>query len=160
MAHNYAEYGIEFLRETVSKQSGANASDRKVLGEAPIAKVTSVAKYIAHFGEDSFLGAVNGTSIRVMSQDVGRRGIAAGHSWDQMCESIYNRMRGTRNRATQTVKIVEKIVEKEVVMHPLPDKTMYTGTDEMEYRQTYMALLVETGVPVDLARQIAESQAW
>lgn len=152
MSHNWENYGIRFDLEDVAKRMGENASDKRVIGQAPIAVVTDLDKFRAHFGDDVVLGIMDGTSIRVMSQDVGRRGLEAKDSLDTMKAAIYNRLKGVRNARKGGTRVVE------VKVHALPDGTTYKGSDLVEYQQMYAAALVESGVPAAVATALASKQ--
>lgn len=147
---NYMDYGITFQTEPVAKRAGPNATDRKVIGNGQIAVVTDLDKFVKHFGPSVVLGILDGTSIRVMSQDVSRRGLDAKQSPEQIQEAIYNRLKGVRNRGAGGTT--------EVIIHVLPDGTKYTGTDEVEFQQLYSAALVDAGVDADTALLIAGNQ--
>jgi hypothetical protein len=151
MPNNYADFGISFTSEPVAQRAGPNATDRKVIGNGQIAVVTDLNKFVEHFGADVVLGILDGTSIRVMSQDVSRRGLTATPkaSDDQIREAIYNRLKGVRNRGGGT---------REVVIHVLPNGEKYTGSDLAEFQSLYAAALVDAGVDADTAIMLAGNQ--
>lgn len=149
---NYSDFGITFASEPVAQRAGPNATDRRVIGNGQIAVVNDLNKFVEHFGEQVVLGILDGTSIRVMSQDVSRRGLTATPkaTTEQIQEAIYNRLKGVRNRgAGGTV---------EVIIHVLPNGEKFTGTDENEFQQLYAAALVDEGVDADTALMIAGKQ--
>jgi hypothetical protein len=150
---NWAEIGIDWNSEPVSKQAGDHATDRVVIGNAEIPVVSDLPKFIAHFGEPCVLGIMDGTSVRVMAQDVNRRLIPTGKRGEEIREAIYNRLRGVRNAGTRTT------VVREVKVYNLPDGTQYKGTDLVEYQQAYLAALVDMGTPTKIATEIATKQS-
>lgn len=149
----YAEMGLRFDAEEVSKQRGDNASDKVVIGIGQIAIVTDLVLFEAAM-PGVVLGSLNGTSVRVMSQDVSRRAIEKGIKGAKAIQAlVINRLRGVRNNGGGV-----KIVEKKVFSNPLADGTQYTGADETEYRALYAASLVDAGVPAEAALAIANNQ--
>src|SRR5688500_6532166 len=134
--NDYAEMGIRFDTETVSKQRGDHASDRVELGNGQIAVVTDLEKFRAAFSDETVLGILDGTSIRVMSQDVSRRLLNKGtKKAEDIQAAIINRLRGVRNASGGGVRIVK------VNLRNLPDGTQYEGDNETEYQQMYAAAL-------------------
>jgi hypothetical protein len=155
VAERLAGMGLRFDAEEVSKQRGDNASDKTVIGIGQIAIVTDLALFEAAM-PGVVLGSLNGTSVRVMSQDVSRRSIEKGvKGADAIQAAVLNRLRGVRNNGGGT-KIVT--VTKIVHSNPLPDGSQYAGTDETEYRALYAAALVDAGVPTEAALSIANNQ--
>jgi hypothetical protein len=152
----YADMGIEFLTEPVSKQSGSNKSDRHIWrNDAQILRVVDLEKFSTEFGANAALAGLNGTSFRVLSQDVNRRH-AAAEKHDVIQTAILNRLRGLRNAAVTVTRVVEKIVEKRI--YTLPDGSTFDGTDEVEYQQAWVAALTNSGMPVDAAIAFAKNQ--
>ena len=153
MENTTLEYGIEWVEETVQKQHGDHATDRAVLnGKAQIPVVRDLTAFVAEFSEAAVLGSLDGTSIRVMAQDVNRRLLAKGEKPDTIRAAIINRLRGIRNAGSRGAKVVTK--------YALPDGTFYTGSDLVEYQQAYVAALVDLGTPADVARQIGANQKF
>lgn len=146
---DWAARGIVWIEEDVSEQAGDHATDRRVLGKAQMPVVKDLSKFVAEYGEACVLGSLDGTSIRVMAQDVNRTGLRKRMSADEIRNRIDARLRGIRNRAVTTVK--------EVVKYPLPGGKFYSGTDLAEYQAEYTAALVDLGTPADVARTIALS---
>lgn len=145
MSHNWENYGIRWLTEPVSKQSGPNASSRVELGDAQIAHVEDVSKFVEHFGEAAALSFLNGTSLRVTCQRIGRAALQAGEkSPEAMQERVYNAIKGIRASRTMT----------RVVLRQLPDGTT-TDAPVEEFRAEYVAQLVDQGVPAAIATSIA-----
>ena len=150
--HNFADYGLVFISEPVSKQHGPNKSDRvEWRKDAPIPVVQDLDKFRAHFGDAPVLAALDGTSFRVMAQGVARSK-ERNTPVEVLQEIIYNRLRGLNTRTvstrTETVKV-----------YALPNGEQYAGTDENEYRQLYAAALVDAGVDTSVALQIASMQS-
>lgn len=153
MTRNWNEIGLDWSVEPVARRAGANDSDKKVIGNAQIPVVSDLDKVREHFGDDPITGSLNGTSWRVMAQDVGRRLLEKGtKDADVIREAVYNRLRGIRNAP------VASTVVKVVKVHTLPDGTEYKGTDLAEYQAAYAAALVDQNVPAETAMQIAKLQ--
>ena len=147
MSRNWEELGISWETETVRHQAGDHATDKVTLGEAQIAVVVDLDLFKAAVGPETILKIMDGTSIRVMAQDVGRRMLKAGSkNVEAMREAVYNRILGQRNAGGVRVK--------EVKVYPLPGGEKYTGTDLVEYQQAYLAGLVDAGVSIDAARMV------
>lgn len=153
--NDYAEMGIRFDTEEVSKQRGDHASDRVVIGSAQICVVTELDKFRTAFSDATILGILDGTSIRVLSQDVSRRNLDKGVKDAAVLQAaIINRLRGVRNASgggTRTVTITKSV-------YALPDGSKYEGSDETEYQQLFAAALVDAGVPSAAALAIAANQ--
>lgn len=149
---NYTDYGLTFVTEPVAQRAGPNASDKRTVGNGQIAKVTDLTKFVAHFGEPVVLGILDGTSIRVLSQDVSRRGLTATpkQSAEQIQAAIYNRLKGVRNRGAGGTT--------EVIIHVLPNGEKYTGDNEVEFQSLYASALVDAGVDADTALMLAGKQ--
>lgn len=146
MARNWDELGIKWSEEQVRRQNGDNASDKAALrGTAQIPVVQDLDKFVAHFGANCVLGIMDGTSIRVMAQDVNRRLLAKGADAESIREAVYNRLKGVRNASTPATV-------RTIVKYPLADGTFYTGTDLTEYKQAALAAYVDKGVPVEVAQ--------
>jgi hypothetical protein len=152
----YDEIGLRFDAEEVSKQHGPNGSDRVSLGNGQIAVVTDLDKFRKAFGDECVLGILDGTSIRVMSQDVSRRLIGKGTKGaDAIQAAIINRLKGVRNASGGTRTVTVK-----VPVYALPDGTKYEGDSETEYQAQYAAALVDAGVPSAAALAIAANQKF
>lgn len=153
--NDYAEMGIRFDTEEVSKQRGDHASDRVVIGSAQICVVNDLDKFRTAFSDATILGILDGTSIRVLSQDVSRRNLDKGVKDAAVLQTaIINRLRGVRNASgggTRTVTITK-------VLTRLPEGQLYEGTDEAEFQAAYAAQLVDAGVPTEAALAIARNQ--
>lgn len=150
---NWAERGITWSLEDVSKQHGDHATDRQVMSQkAQIPVVTDLEKFVAEYGFGCVLGIMDGTSIRVMAQDVNRSGIAKGLKAAEIQSRIDARLRGIRNRP------VGGAVVKEVKVYMLPNGQRYTGTDLAEYQSLYTAALVDAGIDASVALTLAKQQ--
>lgn len=147
----HADLGIEFVSEEVAKQNGDNRSDKVTFHRsARIAVVRDLPKFTAAFGDECVLGILDGTSIRVMSQDVNRRMLAKGATDSEIEAAIINRLRGVRNASRGGTTTIVK--------YALPNGEFYTGTDEVEFQQLYTEALVAQGVPAAVALGIAQNQ--
>lgn len=153
MAKVWADFGIAWTQEPVSKQMGDHATDKKIIGTAEMPIVEDLDKFVAHFGAAVVLGIMDGTSVRVMAQDVNRRLIQKGQKGDAIRDAIYNRLIGTRNASRGAVTVT-------VTVYKLPDGTEYKGSDLVEYQQAYTAALVDLGTPADVAMQIGSNQKF
>lgn len=139
MARNWNEIGLGWSVEPVARRAGANDSDKKVIGNAQIPFVTDLDKVRKHFGDGPITGSLNGTSWRVMAQDVGRRLLEKGtKDAETIREAVYNRLCGIRNTAIAGTKTVT------VKVYTLPNGETYSGTDVTEYRAAYAAALIDS----------------
>lgn len=147
---DYDAMGIRWETEPVSRTFGENQSDKRIVNpSAQILVIEDIDKFRATFGDDFLLATANGTSPRVICQRIGRHDrFHNGRDIEGNRAAVLNAVRGTRN----TLKAVTR--------HPLPDGTFYHGTDETEYRQLYMAGLVDAGVPTGIAQNLAKVMAW
>lgn len=146
--------GLEFVSEDVSKQRGDHATDKVVIGQARIAIVRDLAKFTESFGEACVLGILDGTSVRVMSQDVSRRNIEKGvKDADTLDAAIVNRLRGVRNSGARGTKVVT--IETKVYTTPAGT---YAGTDEVELQAQWISELTAAGLGFDAAKHIALQQ--
>lgn len=150
---NWLDRGISWVAEAVSKQHGDHATDRVVIGQATIPVVVDLDKFRLEYGDACVLGILDGTSIRVMAQDVNRSGIAKGLKTDEIRQRIDARLRGIRNRplagATKTV---------EVKVYNLPNGQKYTGSDVAEFQAAFAAALIDAGVDSSVALTLAKQQ--
>ncbi len=140
-------FGIVWESEPVQKRAGPNASDNVVWRtDAQIPVVVDLDAFRAEFGDAPVLASLDGTSIRVMAQDIARRRDRKTPV-AELQALVINRIRGIRTRVSGAAATVTK--------YPLPGGTFYIGTDVTEYRQLYIAALVESGVSTDVALNIA-----
>lgn len=143
---DYASMGIRWESEDVAIVYGENQSDKRIVNTvAQIAVMTDVALFDATF-PGYILASSNGTSLRVMCQRVGRK--FDGKDIEANRKAVLDAIRGTRAKSGTTVR------------RPLPDGTFYTGSDEVEFRRQYAALLVDLGTPGTLALTIADKLPW
>lgn len=153
MARNWDEIGLAWSAESVSRRHGENASDKSVIGTGQIPVVSDLDKVREHFGDEVITGALNGTSWRVMAQDVSRRSLEKDiKDAETIREAVYNRLRGIRNPAGTSTRTVE------VKVYALPNGETYKGTDLAAYQAEYAAALVDQGVPAETAMDIAKRQ--
>lgn len=148
---NWADRGISWTQEDVSKQHGDHATDRVVIGQAQIPVVNDLDKFRKEYGDACVLGILDGTSIRVMAQDVNRSGLTKGLKAEEIRQRIDARLRGIRNRPLAGAT-------KTVVVYMLPNGQRYNGTSLVEFQQAYLAALVDAGVPTEVARTLASGQ--
>lgn len=149
---NWADRGISWQQEDVSKQHGEHATDKRVIGKAQIPVVVDLEKFRTTYGDACVLGILDGTSIRVMAQDVNRSGIAKGLKADEIRQRIDARLQGIRNRPLATTVVVTKLV------YMLPSGQAFEGSTLAEYQAEYLACLIDAGVPSEVARALAEGQ--
>lgn len=137
-------HGFSWSLEPVSKQAGANKSDRMELGKGPIMVVTDITKFEATF-PGAILASLDGSSIRVEAQSVVRRMLAADKSVsvDEMKDAVVNKIRGIRNKSRGTT-VVTKFIGL--------DGQGYNS--ELEKKQADLAHLVDQGVEPQMARTI------
>ena len=150
-------YGVSWSTETVNREPDGNASAKiTATDNAQILAISDVTNFSANFpnADEILLGIVNGTSLRVMSQDVSRRNPKKSRA--ELRTMILNRLQGVRNAGVRTV--VTKIVEKIVKVHSLPDGSTYAGDNETEFQAAYLAALVDMGLDPAKAREIATRQ--
>jgi len=151
MSQNWESFGISWTDEVVSRQAGPNKTDRVAFStKAQIPQVADYDKFVAHFGKPAVLAMVNASnSIRVRAQAVNRGLIEDGErDADKLRQAVYNAMRGVRAQASPI----------QVRIYTLPNGEIYNGNDVTEYRQLYVAAMVEAGVPVDVAIAMSEKQ--
>lgn len=141
--------GLAFANGTVRKKDGLT----KVVinGTARLPKVANLDDAIAFFGEPAIAGSLNGTSFMVVAQRVNRTILQGKGAKDAptIDEAIINAFRGIRSSTTVT-QVIEKIVKQ----YAIPGSAPYTGTDLMEYKQLYLASLVDAGVDISVAQGI------
>lgn len=156
LAEAMAFFGLSWNVETVNTEPDKTGSVKVVASDdAQILTIVDCDNFTANFpnAKEILLGIANGTSLRVMAQDVNRRN--PSKSVEYRRTAIVNRLQGVRNSGVRSV--VTKIVTKEVIVRkaPLPGGGFYEGENEVEYQQAYVAALVDQGVPVATAKSIA-----
>lgn len=131
----------------VHRRAGPNASDKKPLGPGISIRPTDVVKFVETHatGADNIIGALDGTSWQVKADDVCRDFYEDGgkvpDGLDMLADRIWARVQGIRGtRGPRT--------------HALPDGTRYAGNDLTEFRQAYIAALVDQGVSAEIAQAI------
>lgn len=150
---DWAARGITWAEEPVSKVFGENnQSDKRVIGNAQIPVVVDLELFRKEYGDACVLGILDGTSIRVMAQDVNRSGIAKGLNTEQLRERVDARLRGVRNRPLGGTT-------KEVLVYLLPNNTKFTGSSLVEYQAQYGAALIDAGVDSAVAMTLAKQQS-
>lgn len=157
-AETLASFGLDWTLDSVSKQSGPNATSKVIVGsDAQILTITDVSKFLTNFpnAEEILGGIANGTSLRVTAQGVNRD--HPDWSVEKRRSAIVNRLLGIRNAGARGVKVVERIVEVTTVTHALPGGGTYAGSDVTEYRQAIVGALSEMGVAVPQAIEIANT---
>lgn len=149
---DWAARGISWSVEDVSKQHGDHATDRVVIGKAQIPVVSDLDAFRKEYGDACILGIMDGTSIRVMAQDVNRSGIAKKLSAEEIQQRIDARLRGIRNRP------LAGGVKEVIVRYIGAEK--FEGTTEAEYQAAWMAHFMDSGVPAEVARTLAMGQKF
>ena len=139
------EMGFEWAYGPVSKEAGPNRTDRAVIREdAPYVRVTDVVKFETAF-PGKILQSLNGTSIKVRCQGVTRPAILKDRnvSNDELQTRIINAMKNIRSGGgTRTVVKFRGLNGQDYA-------------SELEMQQANIAHLVDSGVPADIARQVA-----
>lgn len=144
---DYTRMGIRWETEAVSKVFGPNHSDKRTVNPAAqIAVIEDLDLFRAEFGDDYILGMSDGTSTRVLCQRVGRK--FDGKDVEGNRRAVLDAMRGVRAKGRPAPR------------RPMPDGTFWHGTDEMEYRQAYIALLVDAGTPANVATALGNRLPW
>lgn len=145
---DWAALGIEWETESVSKQFGDHATDRKVVGNAQLPRIIDLDK--ARAAGISILAWINSSnSMRVRAQAIARA--TKDRTPEVLREAVFAALLSSRARAAAGVR-VETIIKR-----PMPDGTMYDGDDEVEFRQLYAAALIDQGVEASVALSIANS---
>lgn len=136
-------FGCRWETEAVSAVFGENnQSDKRVVNPtAQILVIVDLDVFRATFGDKFLIAMSDGTSLRVICQRIGRKHNGKDNTANR--KAVIDSINGIRTRgASVTTK------------RPLPNGTFYHGTDETEYRQSYIAALVELDTPVTLAQAI------
>jgi hypothetical protein len=140
-----------FIWETGPVSHEPSKRNRILLGDAPHAKVTDVTKFEAQF-PGVILKALDGTSVKVLSQAVTRRAWlrakAAGQKpdWKEMQLGVLRALRGLKQRATVVVRNVAKYVVGD---------TLYDSMDEA--RDAARDLLAEKGLDDETIELVIDS---
>ena len=150
----WAERGITWASEDVARQPGNQGDKVAFHVKAVIPVCVDLDLFRQEYGDACVLGIMDGTSVRVMAQDVNRTGIAKGVSEDDRKERIHLRLKGIRNRPVGgTTTIV-----KEVKVYTLPNGQKYNGTDLAEFQGLFAAALIDAGVGPEVALTLAKQQ--
>jgi len=156
MSRKWTDVGISWEISEVCKRIGGDTdASKQVVGTCVIPVVVDLATFRAQFAnlsDTDFLGA--SSSITVKAQDVCRReGIITNDpaKLEALKEKVWARLCGVRAAGIRRPATPKR---------PLPDNTFYTGTDEVEYRQLWIAGLVDRGTPVEIAKDIASNIAF
>lgn len=151
-ATNWAERGLEWTTENVKTDDGATTL---VGAEIPVIVDYVKLDTALRAAGGSLIHVVNASnSPRVMAQAKKRNNSkVVGEALRDMVWIGLLGMRAPRNVPTTVTVTVT------VVTSPLPDGTLYTGTDRVEYMQLAIAALVDRGLDVAMARGIAENMA-
>lgn len=137
---------IRWESEAVATVYGDNQSDKRTVNAAAqIAVMQDVQKFEVAF-PGYILQSSDGTSLRVACQRIGRK--FNGKDVEGNRKAVIAHLQGVRASRTQ------------IVRRALPDGTFYTGTDEVEFRQTYAAALVDAGVDSSIALGISKALPW
>lgn len=157
--------GISWSFEKVARRNGKNASDKTFYPNAgPVLVIRSenLQKFIDTDGRhlDAIVSHLDGQSFRVASQRVLRAAfekgvkLATAAEMEALKQRVYDGV--VLSARAPSVAVVEKIIK----VIRLPDGKEYAGNDEMEFRQLFMAALVDLGVGVDAAQEKALSVKW
>lgn len=153
MSKNWEEMGLSWTRNVVSKQHGDHASDRAEVGISEEPKIVDVDKFRAHFGDAVLLHWLNSAnSLTVRSQTIARSNRWTDAETETLRDRVYMAIKG--------VRMAGAVGTRTVVVHTLPNGTTYDGTDETEYRQAFVAALVDMGAAVEMAQLAAKSAKW
>ena len=145
------EMGIAWVTESVKKQFGAHATDRRELphgAEMPLILDLGLFRENVPNADAILCGIWDGTSARVQAQDVARHNLPKGIHGEALREAVWNRLIGSRVRGPV------------VKTYPVPGGTRYTGSDLAEYQRMVAAALVDQGVENSLALSIARTFAF
>lgn len=146
MSRNWKELGIRWETSVVMRQHGDHASDRRPLGNAQIPVLEDPDLAIKNGLGPAILKGVNGTSWRVMAQDVSRNKLEDGiKDADVIQEDVFKRLLSIRASGGTRV----------IVKRNLPNGDIYEGSDETEFRQMFAAALVDLGIDAETATEKA-----
>ena len=155
----WADFGITWESGKVSRQHGDHRTDRRELPyPSQIPVPTDLAKLTAALGEKLVISYLNGTSMRVIAQDVSRRYIEATieerkqYNPEELCELVWDRLSGKRTTIGGGTR--------EVKVRYLPNGRRFAGATEVEFRAETIAVLLDMGVPVEAAKAAAAALIW
>lgn len=156
MSRNWNDLGIEWLEEEVFRKEG----NTKVLvhGKAQIPQLVDISKAVEHFGADTLLAAINGTSWRVSAQAVNRDLLPTKADAESIREAVYNRISGTRRAAIVRTKEV-KVYSLANGAEFKPDSSKSPEENLTALQAAALAAYFDVGVPNDVARNIVEKMS-
>lgn len=151
MSRNWEALGINWLEEEVYRKDG----NTKVLvtGKAQIPQLVNLAAAIEHFGENTLLASINGTSWRVSAQAVNRDLLPTKADSESIREAVYNRISGTRRAAVVRTKEV-KVYTLANGAEFRPDSSKSDDENLTSLQAAALAAYFDVGVPNDVARTI------
>lgn len=159
MSTNWAEYGIKWSTEKVSRQMGDHRSDRVELKyAAEIAVPADLTKLRESLGDALLIGFLDGSSMRVAAQDVNRRYIEAcmkgaeKYDTERLRELVWARLSGKTIRRAS-------VVVKEVKVRLLPNGKAFTGTTAVEFEAEARAACIDLGMDAETAKMVAAKMA-
>jgi len=146
----WAAIGINWIAEPVSEVFGENnQSDKREVAIAQLPQIIDIDK--AAKGGINILNWLNASnSMRVRAQ-----AIARSHQTlkpDAMREMVFAALLGQRAAGGSRTTVI--------TIRNLPDGKVYDGNDEIEFRQLFMAALIDMGVDGAMAREKAASYIW
>lgn len=155
MAKNWEAMGIKWDESEVSRQHGAHATDRVVLGKGQAPVIVDWAKALEAFGEGPIMSGCNKTSWRVLAQDVSRTCLEKGtKDVEAIRDRVYNRIMGLRNSG---IAGTTRTVTVEVKVYPLPGGSFTPSTDDAtEGCQEYASALMDAGLDPAIALAMAK----
>lgn len=161
----WAERGITWGMVKVARRAGTNASDKTYYphpGPLLIVTADNLDRFIKSDPRhlEAITSHLDGQSFRVAGQRVLRAAFEKGTKVATVAEMEALRQRVydgvvLSTRAASTVTVVQ-----EVYKYILPNGSEYKGSDEMEFRQLFMASLVDLGVDNMIAQEKALSVQW
>lgn len=159
MATNWADFGITWESGKVSRQHGEHRTDRIELPHpSQIPVPVDLDKLRAALGDELVKSYLNGTSMRVIAQDVSRRYIEATmearkfYDVEELRGLVWDRLSGKRTTIGGGTR--------EVKIRYLPNGKQFTGKTEVEFRAETIAVLLDMGVPVEAAKAAAAALVW
>lgn len=159
MAKNWADFGITWESGKVSRQHGDHRTDRHELPHpSQIPVPVDLDKLRAALGDELVKSYLNGTSMRVIAQDVSRRYIEATiearkqYDAEALRGLVWDRLSGKRTTIGGGTR--------EVKVRYLPNGKQFTGTTKEEFQAETRATLIDMGVPADVAKAAAEALEW
>ena len=159
MATNWDDFGITWEAGKVSRQHGDHRTDRRELPyPSQIPVPVDLDKLRAALGDALVKSYLNGTSMRVLAQDVSRRYIEATmearktYDAEELRQLVWGRLSGKRTAIGGGTR--------EVKVRYLPNGRRFAGATEVEFRAETIAVLLDMGVPVEAAKAAAAALVW